>query len=562
MPAPVAAVDVTERSQNLKKLFPIYVLFTERFGMTKPPIADARSLKPSSEVSVIKSVEDWMEELDQQIDPFQLRSVVHSSNVGASELRVLALLERLLAKPHPGTQDRAKIDFLLTQLLTIRLSMSGEGAPNWEQVAKVLEPVLGRLVPPDVVQPLEALIAQMDSMQRLGEIKKMSIIERGREIKNAMGSKVLSPENLVACSRFNFILRKRCFELMKEEVALMRSSLQKLEEKGFVTLDCTAGKLSGAEKISALMEMCRTWQERKPDDYAHDNPFSQVLALQEIVEKALQSPTEAASTEIVTTARVVVKDVAEPAKPTQEAVHMLAELANLRREHLQLQERVQQQEAALGELRKKVDELQEQLTANAAHETVAAVPTSSRFSGAAISIPPTVAQNKHEKEMTASAAEGTEASVANQPEKHVPPTVAPLTLQDIVESLTKRMEEIRGALIAEKAQLKKDSPSHLKLGQVSIMLTGSETHAFMSPSSQADELVCRGVAARFLLLELTRDLKGGGSPNLGPVLSVCQAGAVQLQEQSAQLPQQQADRVMETAKLLIKTLKSLDAKQT
>jgi len=215
MPATAAAVDLTERSQSLKKLFPIYVLFTERFGMPKPPMGDARSLKPNTDVAVIKSVEGWMEELDQQIDPFQLRSVVHSSNVGASELRILALLERMLAKPHPGTQDRAKIDFLLTQLLTIRLSMTGEGIPKWDEVAKVLEPVLGRLVPPDVVQPLEALIGQMDSMQRLAEMKKMSIIERGREIKNALGSKVLSPENLVACSRFNFILRKRCFELMR-----------------------------------------------------------------------------------------------------------------------------------------------------------------------------------------------------------------------------------------------------------------------------------------------------------------------------------------------------------
>jgi hypothetical protein len=117
------------------------------------------------------------------------------------------------------------------------------------------------------------------------------------------------------------------------------------------------------------------------------------------------------------------------------------------------------------------------------------------------------------------------------------------------------MEDIRAALIAEKAHLKKGSPSHLKIGHVSIMLTGSEAYAFLSPSSQADELICRGVAARFLLVELTKDATKEG--NLAPVLSVCEAGAAQLQEQAAQLPADQAERVLETSRLLTKTLKGV-----
>ena len=555
MPATQTAADLTERSQNAKKLFPIYVLFTERFGMPKPPVADARALKPSSDPSMVESVETWMEELDRQIDPFQLRSVVHSSNVGASELRILALLERLLAKPHPGTQDRAKIDFLLTQLLTIRLSMSGDGAPTWEEVAKVLEPVLGRLVPADTVQPLESLIAQMQSMDRLSEMKKKSIIERGREIKNGMGNKALAPENLVACSRFNFILRKRCFELMKDEVKLMRSSLKRLDEMGLVTLDCTDAKLSGAETIAHLLEMCKTWQERKPDDYAHDNPFSQVLALQEVVERALNSPSQSASAPVAESAVAASPtQVQQHAKPTQEDIQVLAELAALRREHLHLQERVQEQDAALAEVVKLVEELREKLAEVATRETVAATPASSRFAGAAVAIPSPCDEKRVEPKPAKVVGAATTGAAGVAVEE-------PLTLQEIVESLTKRMEEIRAALIAEKAHLKKGSPSHLKLGHVSIMLTGSESQAFMSPSSQADELICRGVAARFLLLELTKDTaKEGGSINLGAVLSVCEAGATQLQEQAAQLPAEQAERVLETARLLTKTLKGLSQK--
>jgi len=335
----------------------------------------------------------------------------------------------------------------------------------------------------------------------------------------------------------------------------MRSSLKKLDDMGVITLDCTAAKLSGAETISGLMEMCRTWQERKPDDYAHDNPFSQVLALQEIVEKALESPVSSPARDMPTPATTVLKTVAEPARPTHEIIQLHAELAAQRREHQLLQEKVLQQEAALADLRKMVNEIQEQMT-SAKRESVPATPANSRFAGAAISIPSAI--EKVEKRLAEPEAARPESAAIKGATKPTPEPAAPRSVQEIVESLTQRMEDLRAALIAEKAQLKKDSPSHLKLGQVSIMLTGSETHAFMSPSSQADELICRGVAARFLVLELTRDLKEDRSANLDPVLSVCEAGAAQLQEQSAQLPADQAERVMETARLLIKTLKVLN----
>ncbi len=526
--------------------------------MPKPPVAEARAIKPNSEAALIESVENWMEELDQQIDPFQLRSVVHSSNVGASELRILALLERLLAKANPGTQDRAKIDFLLTQLLTIRLSINGDGTPTWEEVAKVLEPVLGTLVPPDIVQPLESLIGQMQGMDRLAEIKKKSIIERGREIKSAMGNKALAPENLVACSRFNFILRKRCFELMKDEVKLMRTSLKRLEECGVVTLDCTDAKLSGAETIGNLLEMCKTWQERKPDDYAHDNPFSQVLALQDIVDKALEARIGSIATETRgSLAEAVPTQIQHqhPAKPKHEDIQVLAELAALKREQQRLQNKVQEQEGVLAEIQEQLQALREQVAQSSAKETSSAAPTTARFAGAAITVP----EEKEESAVSPSSSPAT--PVVSSPEVAGGTESRPLTLQDIVESLTRRMEEIRSALIAEKAHLKKGSPSHLKLGQVSIMLTGSEAHAFMSPSSQADELICRGVAARFLVLELTKDAaKQSLGASVSPVLSVCEAGVAQLQEQAAQLPADQAERVLETATLLTKTLKGLSKK--
>ena len=240
---------------------------------------------------------------------------------------------------------------------------------------------------------------------------------------------------------------------------------------------------------------------------------------------------------------------------------MLAELAALKREHLHLQEKVQEQDAALADLVKLVEELREKMAEVAARETVSATPASSRFAGAAVAIPLPCEDEKRIEPTPAKQRPMAGPTNAPSVASPVEDQAEPLTLQEIVESLTKRMEEIRAALIAEKAHLKKGSPSHLKLGHVSIMLTGSESQAFMSPSSQADELICRGVAARFLLLELTKDWgKEGGSATLGAILSVCEAGAAQLQEQAAQLPSEQAERVLETATLLTKTLKGLNKK--
>lgn len=560
MPATQTATDLADRTQNARKLFPIYMLFTERFTMPKPPIADGHLLKPNSDVAVIESVEKWMDELDQQIDPFQLRSVIHSSNVGASELRILALLERLLTKPHPGTQDRAKIDFLLTQLLTVRLPTSADHAPTWEEVAEALAPVLGKVIPQERVEPLESLITQMLAMERLVEIKRKSIIERGREVKHTLGSKALLPENLVACSRFNFILRRRCFELMKTEVHSMQVSLQKLAEAGVLTLDCSEAKLSGAEKVSSLMDICKTWEERKPDDYAHDNPFSQVLALQEIIELAAQAPAEGRPD--TPENAIAVKTETESPRPGPEMIQFYADIAALKREHQDLKELVKQHQAEIHRLTAMLTEAQAK---SAPHVKGAMeVPV-----GEADKVEPRPADSTVATENTVppepSLAEGvpTVLQAAQDPDTGAPENdvaepkfpSAPLTLQEIVDSLTQRMEEIRAALLEDKAHIKKDAPKNLKLGNSSIMLTASETDAFVSPSSPADELICRGVAARFLLLESTKQLaKGEGTANVAMLFRVCDTGAKQLQEQSAQLQPDQAERVLETARLLTKVL--------
>src|SRR4051812_33901065 len=359
MSATQTGMDVAARSQSVKRLFPIYHLFTERFGLPEPPISDARVLKSNADAAMIVSTEHWMDELDRKIDAFQMRSVVQTSNVGASELRILALLERLLGKPAPDVADRSKIDFLLAQLLATRLSLLSEHTPTLAEVAEVLEPVTGKADNVNSIPALETLTSELLASQRLRDVKQKSIIERGREIKNELGAKALRPENLIACSRFNFLLRKHCFELMKEEVKLTRSGLKRLSEMGVTTLDCTAAKMGGAETINGLMEVCRTWQERKADDYAHDNPFSQVLALQEIVEKAAEATVEADAGEQQSSSSGMYAE--EPLKPKPDVIQIYAELAALRREHQQLVERVEQQGIRMAELRHAETELRDEL---------------------------------------------------------------------------------------------------------------------------------------------------------------------------------------------------------
>jgi hypothetical protein len=567
MPLIQVASDLATRSQMAKKLFPIYHMFTERFGMPGPPVTDARMLKPSSDPALIDATERWMDELDHKLDAFQLRSAVQSSNVGASELRILALLERLLAKPSSDSGDREKIDFLLAQLLATQLSLHGEHTPSLAEVAEVLEPVVGKVNTADIIPGLESLISELHSVHRLIEIKQKSIIERGREVKNGFGNKALLPENLVACSRFNFLLRRRCLELMKDEVKLINVALNQLLDKGFTTLDCSMAKMSAAETISDLLEMCRHWQNRENSDYAYDNPFSQVLALQEIVGKAVAKLTQTTPATSPISPVASVKHAEEPQKPTPDVIQIYAELAALRREHHQLAERVHQKDAELIELRQTSLSLREQFAQTIEdNETLRS----------------TLNQLQHEIKSTqqhgiepttpvAPAAPATVEEVAAPAPAEIPKgpviaaepmlaTVAP-SMQEIFQSLARRMEQIRETLAAEKINVRKETPSHLKLNHVSIVLTASETQSFLSPCSQADELICRGVAARFLLLEATRDFdKDTSETAVGAILAVCEAGASQLQEQAAHLPTEQAERVMETARLLTKTLKGFNHK--
>ena len=566
MPATQAVPDLAARTQTAKRLFPIYSTFTERFGLPKPPIADARALKINSDPSLINSVEKWMEDIDQRIDAFQLRSVVHGSNVGASELRILALLERLLGKPNPDTADRAKIDFLLAQLLAARLTLNGEQMPTLAEVAEVLEPVTGKVSVVENIPALETLTLELLSARRLAEVNQKSIIERGREAKNGLGESALLPRNLVACSRFNFMLRKRCFELMKEEVKLIKAGLKQLSGKGVVTLDCAPAKMSSAETISGLLEMCQNWQERTPDNYAHDNPFSQVLAVQEIVEKALAEPPK--EEVAVATAEPVApaKHAEEPIKPTPDVIQIYAELAELRREHHQLDRKVHEQGTELESLRHTVEDLQGQVS-SAYEETRKLQATLDKFQSdqaqatrptalGVIAVPTNATSAKEEKTAEAPTLPAAAPERPAIPESRPAVAAKPPSMQEIFESLTHRMEEIRDALVTTKVNVRKEAPSHLKLGGVSIMLTASEAQAFLSPSSQADELICRGAAARFLLLATTKEVdKETSAAAISTILSVCEAGAAQLQEQAAHLPQEQADRVLETARLLTKSLK-------
>jgi hypothetical protein len=548
MPATQVALDLATRSQIVKKLFPIYHLFTERFGMPEPPLSDARSLKMNASTELIESMEKWMDELDRRIDAFQMRSVVQSSNVGASELRILALLERLLGKPQPDSADRSKIDFLLSQLLATRLSLHSDHIPTLQDVAEMLEPVTGNLTAISGIPALESLISELLVARRLAEVKQKSIIERGRHIKGELGNRSLLPENLVACSRFNFMLRKRCFELMKEEVKLIKEGLQVLSQRGAITLNCTAAKLAGAETIDGLMELCRNWQERKPDDYAHDNPFSQVLALQEIVEKAVADDVDEQPEATRSSPAPSAKHVEETPKPTPDVIQIYAELAALRREHQQLAERVERQEILVAEWRHSGQKLQPAST-NPMTPTVEA-PKETKVEKRA-SAGETVVASPHAEETSAPAA--TEDTAAAE--------IRTTSMQDVFQSLARRMEHIRQALVGEKVSVRKEAPTHLKLGQVSIMLTASETLAFLNPSSQADELICRGAAARFLLLEVSREIeKDANTDSIAMVLTVCEGGASQLQEQAAHLPPAEAERVLETSRLLVKSLKGFSRK--
>lgn len=273
--------------QNHVAIYPLYVSIADAIGMEAQPCPDlAENVSiPSSEA--MAEANRWLEEMDRSIHVHQLRHFLQTSR-SVTDTALRDLLLHHLSKPQPTDHDRDKVDFLLVQFLSLQIG-SNHRDVSLETVAKALEPVLGAYErdEPEWLAPLSGLVARAENAADLNALFTQRIIEQGREIKISCGEKFFEPIAMAAFARFGFLIRRRFFRLMHEDLNAILDGLHLLERRGVMTLDCRNAQFSEDEPVLRLRMICQSWKMMFQAEYSAGQPLGILVDLRKAVEAAL-----------------------------------------------------------------------------------------------------------------------------------------------------------------------------------------------------------------------------------------------------------------------------------
>ncbi len=283
-----------EQWDELRSLFPIYVALAKHIETEIPFGPERRNLPPKASPELFQQVQTWVNSMDQRVMVHQLRQLLQTTTLNASESGLRALILRHLRKPTKSNTDRDKIDFLLVQYFAL-------SAPpkiyhkqiELQDVALVMRPVLGEAdtSPLAWCEPLEKMIDALHGFRGLREILKTNFIEQGRKVKESAGGMFYDPSALIAFIRFNFLLRRTLIELMHADLIAIRASLTQLEAGGIRFLDCDAAGMSSNESVTRLKQVTEEWKQPFQREYTErsvNQAFDKLLSLRGAVEKALE----------------------------------------------------------------------------------------------------------------------------------------------------------------------------------------------------------------------------------------------------------------------------------
>jgi hypothetical protein len=283
--------DKIGRWELARLVYPTYVALSKKLELAAPPCGDGELPEEAPSVEAVRQVAYWIEGLDQQIRPHQLRQLF-SGSFKVREEPLRALIGHHLEK-HSIAADRDKLDFLLAQyfalcapaaLLSKNLTL--------EDVAKVVEPVLGKAPAPPLswYEPLDNILKSLPQLHSLRDLFESGCLEKGRLLKESARSKGYHPSAEVAFCHFNFLMRRAFIRLMHEDVRALREQLAQLSAAGVATLDCRRAGMSASESTEKLVALAQEWKLPLHLDYAQASvagSLEQLLALRVDAEEAL-----------------------------------------------------------------------------------------------------------------------------------------------------------------------------------------------------------------------------------------------------------------------------------
>jgi hypothetical protein len=306
--------------EEARSVFPIYLALAKHLQLEIPFPQNKRVLQEKPEEDFAKQVYVWLDAMDAQVQVHQLRQLLQTTTLNASESGLRALIMRHLRKPSKTNTDRDKIDFLLVQYFAL-------SAPpkiyhkqiELTDVAQVMKPVLGEVdsSPLSWCEPLEKMIVTLRTFRSLRDILKTNFIEQGRGVKEGAGGMFYDPSAMIAFVRFNFLLRRTLIELMHADLIYIRSGINHLETAGAKTINCQTFGLTTTEPLNKVRQIADEWKQPFQKEYNErtvNQAFEKLLALrydvEKNIEKALGKPLE----------NPVIAKIASPAA-TPEAPH-------------------------------------------------------------------------------------------------------------------------------------------------------------------------------------------------------------------------------------------------
>lgn len=485
-------------------VYPLYSYLAIEFHLSVPPVHESSLSTACPASDVFEKVVRWLDAMDSQIRPNQLRQLLHSiKDVKPQCLRALIL--RVLRRNEKTPTDRDNVDLLLATYFAL---CAPEDLYSCEitlaDVAQVLRNVVADADATELewCAPLNQVLEAMKQCQGLGPVFASKLLEKGRELKDAAGFMFYDPAALVAFTRFNFLARRSFFRLLHADLRAIREGLTELERRGIFAVDCRSAGLGMQEATAHLREISLSWRQPVSADYADgsaNRTFEQLLAIRAAVERALGIvPLESKPLQIgpapqrssLTKEPAVALRSAQPeATPSVAQTGKSAPTASISDGKPQAKpnggnpnfsDSLQPPGAGTSQKKVVVDSAEPSRTTKSAQ-----APASARKpEAAAVPTPPDKKQNS-------------QASAAHSKADVLSP------------ALEKCLENIWEQLI-ESPPSRGRSMSTVTLGEARILLSAWEVNAFVSDGGQLSEDLRRAVAARALIALAREEQKASG----------------------------------------------------
>src|SRR5216684_167118 len=272
-----------------RRLYTIYSALNRTFEIGLPLCRDLEYPIDRSEPEVVDRVRTWFDQMDSQVQVWQLRQLLQSTNLQTEE-NLRALLRRHMDNNQNTETDRDKIDFLLVQYFA-HCAPHGlyEQQISMNEVARVLEPVVGALPGeyPDWVEGLDIKLEKLNHCNSLEELQKLGALMEVRELKLALREHYFDTSCLVAFTRFNFLARRAFFRAMHLDLHAIRESVNELERLGFATVDCRDAGLTENESLDQVRHVVHQWKTPFRAPYSGGSSFLQLILLRHTLQHML-----------------------------------------------------------------------------------------------------------------------------------------------------------------------------------------------------------------------------------------------------------------------------------